>query len=172
MMAPPQGWVDVEPEWLRLLSQFLALRPFSRVNPAGASDALALLASLLRARGFAVAHHANPSPDGSGVLVATRPPRGGVPHTMGLFGHVDVENVVPRKAWRTANPLVPELLDGRWYARGVGDNLGPLLARLLAFRDTDETSAGVVWVIQAEEETGSPFAHALLPSLKADFASV
>jgi acetylornithine deacetylase/succinyl-diaminopimelate desuccinylase-like protein len=74
----------------------------------------------------------------------------------------------------------------RAYGRGVGDNLGPLAARLLAFRAAvdagaplpsvvwvlhgDEEIAGaplpsVVWVLRGDEEIGSAGAHAVYPSL-------
>jgi len=163
-------WGNVLPAWLALLKQYLALGPFSRINPSGVRSALDLTATLLKERGFAVVHHPNPSPDGAGVIIAMRAPRGGNPYTMGLFAHVDVENVRPSQAnsWKSANPLLPELLsDGRYYCRGIADNLGPFLARLLTFSASDALSAGIVWVIQGEEETGSEFAHSILPGLKA-----
>jgi acetylornithine deacetylase/succinyl-diaminopimelate desuccinylase-like protein len=166
---PVLTWGSVLPAWLALLRQYLALSPFSRLNPAGVRDCLELTATLLRERGFTVVHHPNPSPDGAGVLIASRAPRGGNPHTIGLFAHVDVENVRPSQvsAWKSASPLLPELLaDGRYYCRGIADNLGPFLARVLAFSASDAHSAGIVWVIQGEEETGSEFAHSLLPGLK------
>jgi hypothetical protein len=158
----------VRPLWLSLLSRFLALRPFSRTNPEGVRAALELLAEELQARGFDVQRHANPSDSGAGVIVAYRAPRGGCPRTIGMFGHVDVETVAPGEAWLSEDPMVPQLLsDGRYYARGIGDNLGPLLARLVAFDAADAVSAGVVWVVHGEEEVGSKFAHALLPDIKA-----
>jgi hypothetical protein len=169
-------WDAILPAWLALLTEFLSRRPFSRINPEGVRSCLTLTSELLTERGFKVAHHANPSPDGAGILIACREPRGGCAHTVGLFAHVDVENVRPSQlaAWKSQDPLVPELLSGRYYCRGIADNLGPFLARLLAFRASDECSAGVVWVIQGEEETGSHFAHTILPTLRAspELASV
>jgi hypothetical protein len=167
-MVSSHAWGEMLPLWLTLLAQFLALRPFSRCNSAGVREGQVLLASLLIERGFTVEDHPNPSPGGAGVIVARRPPRGSCARTIGMFGHVDVEDVTPGEAWRTPSALMPALLHGRYFCRGIADNLGPLLARVLAFRAEDEVSAGVVWVIQGEEEVGSPFAHALLPALKVE----
>jgi acetylornithine deacetylase/succinyl-diaminopimelate desuccinylase-like protein len=166
--ATPLAWSAVLPDWLGLLSRFLSLRPFSRENAAGVRAALELLAQLLIERGFTVEQYPNPSPEGAGILVASRAPRGRCTRTVGLFAHVDVEDVTPGEAWQSADPLQPQLRpDGRYYCRGIADNLGPLLARLLAFRVDDSECAGVVWVVQGEEEIGSPFAHAELPAIKA-----
>ncbi len=167
--AAKQNWSDVLPGWLSLLKEFLTLKPFSRTNPEGVRRCLALTSALLAARGFAVDHYENPSPDGAGILIASRAPRGRGTFTVGMFGHVDIENVRPSQLgkWKSSNPLEPELLsDGRYYCRGIADNLGPLLARILSFRASDTRSSGVVWVIQGEEETGSHFAHSILPALK------
>jgi acetylornithine deacetylase/succinyl-diaminopimelate desuccinylase-like protein len=163
-----QVWSDVLPLWLTMLTQFLALRPFSRSNAAGVRESLVLLSALLDERGFTIEDHPNPSPDGAGVIVARRSPRGSCMRTIGMFAHVDVEDVTSGEPWQTPDALVPTLLHGRYFCRGVADNLGPLLARVVAFHATDKECAGVVWVIQGEEEIGSPFAHALLPALKAD----
>ena len=166
-MSEQHSWSDVEQLWASLLSRFLSLGPFSRSNAPGVCACLGLLSSLLADRGFAVEHYPNPSPDGAGVLIATRAPRGTASRTVGLFAHVDVEDVAPGDAWQSPDALRPTLLaNGRYYCRGVADNLGPLLARVLSFRASDENCAGVVWVVQGEEEVGSPFAHSLLPALK------
>lgn len=168
------AWSDVQAQWLALLAHALAQAPYSGGGAAGAAGVRSVLtftSSLLLARGFTVEHHPDDAPNGVGLLIATRAPRGGCPHTVGLFGHVDVEAVEACVPWASADSRVPELLDGRWYCRGIADNLGPLLARVLAFRADDARSAGVVWVIQGEEEIGSPFAHAVLPALKASVCS-
>jgi acetylornithine deacetylase/succinyl-diaminopimelate desuccinylase-like protein len=47
----------------------------------------------------------------------------------------------------------------------MADNLGPLALRLLALEDADDLP-GMVWVIQGEEEIGSPWAHTLYPTLE------
>jgi hypothetical protein len=57
--------------------------------------------------------------------------------------------------------------DGRLFARGVADNKGPLACRLAALAGLDATPS-LTWLIQGEEETGSPVAHALLPAVMRD----
>ena len=98
------------------------------------------------------------------VIVAVRP---GIPTapTVGLFAHYDVEEA--GEGWST-DPFTPTLSNERLYARGSGDNLGPLALRLLALEDlltTNDRLPSLLWVIQGEEEIGSPWAHTLFPTL-------
>lgn len=98
------------------------------------------------------------------VLVAVRPGTSGS-STVGLFAHYDVEEA--GDGW-TTEPFRPVVTGNRLYGRGVGDNLGPLALRLLALEDTltnAERFPTLVWVIQGEEEIGSPWAHTLFPRL-------
>ena len=157
------GWARVD-EWTCLLHRFLALEPFSASNVSGVQEAFSLLTELLEKRGFRVRRLSNTN-GGADAIVALRDPRGSVNRWVGLFGHVDIEQVPSADKWVVGNPMTPTLLDGRWYCRGIADNLGPLLARLLVFSAADENCAGVVWTIHGEEEIGSPWAHIVYPTL-------
>lgn len=98
------------------------------------------------------------------VIVAVRPGTSAAP-SVGMFAHYDVEEA--GEGWST-DPFAPTLVNDRLYARGSGDNLGPLALRLLALEDilsTNDPVPGLVWVIQGEEEIGSPWAHTLFPTL-------
>lgn len=98
------------------------------------------------------------------VIIAVRPGTESAP-TVGLFAHYDVEEA--GDGWVT-DPFVPTLCNDRLYARGAGDNLGPLVLRLLALEDhlsTNESLPNLLWIIQGEEEIGSPWAHTLFPTL-------
>lgn len=166
--APPQ-WREVWPlesEWASLLSQCLRFAPFSDGNIPGVQRTLSWLSSLLENRGFHIRRFTNEN-GGADALVAIREPRGSANEWIGLFGHVDVETVKKVVSWKhTSDPMTPQLAqDGRWYCRGVADNLGPLLARVLAFSKDDAQSRGICWTIHGEEEIGSPFAHFFYPSL-------
>jgi hypothetical protein len=55
---------------------------------------------------------------------------------------------------------------------GIADNLGPLLARILAFNASDAECCGVIWTVHGEEEIGSPWAHKLYPTLRAEVPEV
>lgn len=150
--------------WLSLVSAWVAARPV-----AGRSEGLATVRQAVRARldrlGFATRLHT--SGDAAPVIVATRPPELGA-SWVGLFGHYDVE--AAGEGW-ASEPFVVSVAGGRAFGRGVADNLGPLALRLLALEAMLGRSGsraglpGLVWVIQGEEEIGSPWAHALFPRL-------
>jgi acetylornithine deacetylase/succinyl-diaminopimelate desuccinylase-like protein len=80
---------------------------------------------------------------------------------VGCAGHYDVE---PAEDGWTVDPYAVTERDGRLYARGIGDNLGPLLLRLEAIASLDK-GPSIVMVLQGEEEIGSPAAHRLYPDL-------
>ncbi|MEM9489129.1 MAG: M20/M25/M40 family metallo-hydrolase, partial [Myxococcota bacterium] len=121
-----------------------------------------------------VEHHAP-------VLVALRPPEHG-DRRVGLYAHYDVEEA--GAGW-SGQPFTTHVANGRIYGRGVADNLGPLALRLASLegalgqshgatggeagdaagREPSAPLPGLVWVIQGEEEIGSPGAHALFPRL-------
>lgn len=139
------------------LAPLLANAPVAG-NPSGLQGARESVEERLRALGFSVAHH---TADGDPpVVVAIR--RGAGPHWIGLSGHYDVER--GRAGW-TTDPFVPVCRDGRLYGRGTADNLGPLLLRLTAIANAARLPS-LVWVLQGEEEIGSPAAHALYPALR------
>lgn len=100
----------------------------------------------------------------SDIVIAKRVPVG-TTDWVGLYGHYDVEPV--EDGWLT-NPLELTEKDGRLYGRGVGDDLGPLILRLLAAVNTKDADyrPGLVWLLQGEEEIASPFAHEEFQRLK------
>lgn len=102
---------------------------------------------------------------GRPLIVARRPSRGLEGHVV-LYGHYDVTPFGVERKW-THPPRALTATDGRLFARGVADNKGPLACRLAALEGIAKTPA-VTWIIQGEEETGSPVAKALLPEVMAD----
>lgn len=102
---------------------------------------------------------------GRPLVVARREARGLGGHVV-LYGHYDVTPFGREQKW-TYPPRELTVADGRLFARGVADNKGPLACRLAALADLDATPA-LTWLIQGEEETGSPVAHALLPTVMQD----
>lgn len=102
---------------------------------------------------------------GPPLMVARRGARGLAGHVV-LYGHYDVTPFGREERW-THPPRDLTQADGRLFARGVADNKGPLACRLAALADLDNTPA-LTWLIQGEEETGSPIAHALLPAVMRD----
>jgi len=102
---------------------------------------------------------------GQPLLVARREARGLAGH-VALYGHYDVTPFGREQRW-THSPRQLTVADGRLFARGVADNKGPLACRLAALANLEQSPA-LTWLIQGEEETGSPVARALMPGVMAD----
>jgi acetylornithine deacetylase/succinyl-diaminopimelate desuccinylase-like protein len=153
--------------WLDRVSPWIAARSTAD-HLGGLACVRDAIAEQLGRLGFAVHEHQDGNRDGEGsaapVLVGLRPPDSGTAW-VGLFGHYDVEQA--GEGW-SSDPFTVRVAGGRAFARGIGDNLGPLAQRLLAIEDAIARGCelpGVAWVIQGEEEIGSPWAHALFPRL-------
>lgn len=151
----------VSTEWMNLLGSWLTCRPTAG-HPEGLASLRGDLRTRLGALGFSVTHHE--SSGAEPILIATRPPSAGVAPSrwVGLFAHYDVEEA--GSGW-SMDPFVLSVKKGRVYGRGVADNLGPLALRLISLARAS-VSPGLVWVIQGEEEIGSPFAHQIFPDLR------
>ena len=138
------------------LAPFLA-RPPVTTNLSGLAFAAEAIERRLCALGFMVERYTSNGPP---VIVALR--HGSGPYWIGLSGHYDVE--LADAGWMT-DPFVPVCREGRLYGRGTADNLGPLLLRISALEQTSPLPS-LVWVLQGEEEVGSPAAHAIYPELR------
>src|SRR5438477_6029846 len=79
--------------------------------------------------------------------------------TLLLYNHYDVQPPEPLELWDSP-PYAGDVRDGRFYARGVADDRGDLLSRVLAIRayqaTVGELPLRVRWLIEGEEEVGSP----------------
>ncbi|HET9494903.1 MAG TPA: M20/M25/M40 family metallo-hydrolase, partial [Chloroflexia bacterium] len=79
--------------------------------------------------------------------------------TLLLYNHYDVQPPEPLELWDSP-PYAGDVRDGRFYARGVSDDRGDLLSRVLAFRayraTVGELPLRVRWMVEGEEEIGSP----------------
>jgi hypothetical protein len=148
-------------EWAELVSRWVAARPTAS-NPEGLARVRDELIARLRGVGFEVEVHASDLPHEQPILVARRP--GVARRWLGISSHYDVEEAPGE--WRSDPWSVCER-DGRLYGRGLADNLGPLAQRLLSCSDIPhEIGAGLVWVIEGEEELGSVWAQRLYPRLE------
>jgi hypothetical protein len=121
------------------------------------------LATRLTSLGFAV--KAVGRDFGRPLVVAQRGARGLAGHVV-LYGHYDVTPFGREEKW-THPPRELTEAEGRLFARGVADNKGPLACRIAAIASLPDTPE-ITWLIQGEEETGSPVAHALLPEVMRD----
>ena len=98
--------------------------------------------------------------------------------TILIYGHYDVMPVDPLELWDSP-PFEPEIRDGKIFARGAVDDKGQLFMQVKAFEYlvlTNQLKFNVKWMIEGEEEMGSPALGKWLPGqkdlLKADLILV
>jgi acetylornithine deacetylase/succinyl-diaminopimelate desuccinylase-like protein len=116
-----------------------------------------------------------PIPDGSPVILGEL---GAGPRTLLMYNHYDVQPPEPLELWLSP-PYAGAIRDGSFYARGVADDKGDLLARAQAIRAYLATRGPLPlrlrWLIEGEEEIGSPHlapvAQAQADKLRADFCA-
>ncbi len=139
----------------------------------GIREVAARLSSLLTDIGLEVSTVETP---GHPVVVARWDGAPGKPVVL-LYGHYDVQPPEPLELWTTP-PFEPSIRDGRIYARGVADNKGQHLAQILAveahLKVHGRLPCNVVFLLEGEEEVGSPhmaaFVRAHRSMLAADLA--
>lgn len=88
--------------------------------------------------------------------------------TVLIYGHYDVQPVDPLHLWTTP-PFVPDIRDGKLYARGATDDKGQLFLHIKAIeailKQEKNLPVNVKLVIEGEEEISSP---SLPPFLEAN----
>ena len=75
-----------------------------------------------------------------------------------VYGHYDVMPAEPFELWESP-PFEPEIRDGKIYARGADDDKGQAFMHVKAFEylvKTDQLPCNVKFMIEGEEEVGSP----------------
>ncbi|WP_407540653.1 M20/M25/M40 family metallo-hydrolase [Deinococcus radiomollis] len=82
------------------------------------------------------------------------------PRTLLIYNHYDVQPETPSELWNTP-PFVLTEANGRLYGRGASDDKGELVSRLAAVRAVKARHGGTLplkikWLIEGEEEVGSP----------------
>jgi len=139
------------------LQEFLRF-PSVSTQPEHALDLLSCaewLRELLSGIGLAASVHSTP---GSPVVLASTP-RDPAKRTILIYGHYDVQPPDPLDGWTTP-PFEPRIADGRIYARGAADNKGQILAHILGvaetLREKGVLPVNVIFLIEGEEEIGSP----------------
>jgi acetylornithine deacetylase/succinyl-diaminopimelate desuccinylase-like protein len=97
--------------------------------------------------------------------------------TLLLYNHYDVQPETPVELWESSPFEVTER-DGKLVARGISDDKSELISRICAMRAIQAAQDGlpinIKWIIEGEEEIGSPHFDALTKEhgnlLKADGA--
>lgn len=85
--------------------------------------------------------------------------------TLLVYGHYDVQPPEPLNEW-LSEPFEPTVRDGKLYARGSVDDKGQVYLHLKAveahLKDGGSLPVNVVFVVEGEEEVGSPNLEAFL----------
>lgn len=94
--------------------------------------------------------------------------------TVLVYGHYDVQPPDPLELWHSG-PFDPVIKDGKLYARGSADDKGQVYMHVKAFETmvaTNSLATNIKFIIEGEEEIGSPNLATFLKShkdlLKAD----
>ncbi len=109
------------------------------------------------------------------VILAKRTGPDSWPHVV-IYGHYDVQPPDPLDEWNSP-AFEPTMKGTRLYGRGVADNKGPMMAHVTAvgrlLEDNPEFPLRITFLIEGEEEIGSPSLPAVLEShgesLRGDF---
>jgi acetylornithine deacetylase/succinyl-diaminopimelate desuccinylase-like protein len=156
---------------LEELTSFLRF-PSISTQPEHAPDLVACaewLREKLTTIGLTATVHPTP---GSPVVVASTP-RDPAKRTVLVYGHYDVQPPDPLDGWTTP-PFEPRIEEGRIYARGAADNKGQILAHILGvaqtLRERGSLPVNLIFLIEGEEEIGSPNLADFLRAHKEDLA--
>ncbi len=135
----------------------LCAQPSVGAQNLGIKECAALVGSMLEKRGFQV--DIVPT-GGAPVVVAEK--KGRSPRTLLFYNHYDVQPAEPLELWVTP-PFEPTVRDGKIFARGVGDDKGPIVSRFFAIdailANEGELPCTVKFIIEGEEETSSTHFH-------------
>src|SRR5712664_4799696 len=139
-------------EQLRTLSR----QPSVSAQNLGLDETAELVSKLLREISFTVERF-SPSKGPPVVYAELRSKTGR--RTLVFYNHYDVQPVEPVELWKSP-PFSATVEDSRIYARGASDNKGNIVSRLMAINAflnvTGTVPCNIKWVIEGEEEVGSP----------------
>ncbi len=148
--------VDLTSHIERGLSDLRELVALESVSAQGRMlpETASAVARLLEAEGFSVRQFPGQV---APVLLAEA---GSGPFTLLIYNHYDVQPEDPAELWESP-PFVLTEREGRLYGRGASDDKGEIASRLAAIRAVKERSGGALpirvrWLIEGEEEVGSP----------------
>lgn len=157
------SYFDTHANEAQSLLEQLCRQPSVAAQNWGMAEMANLTESLLHEAGFStqrlLAEGAPPA------IYAELPGRS--PYTILLYNHYDVQPPEPLDLWLSP-PFEPTVRDGNLYARGSSDNKGEFAARLAAIRALRATYGELPitlhWIIEGEEEIGSPHFAAIASS--------
>lgn len=106
------------------------------------------------------------------IVYAERMDAPGKP-TVLIYGHYDVQPEAPVEEWTTP-PFEPDIRDGRIYARGSSDDKGQAYAHVKGVElllQQGPLPVNVKFLLEGEEEIGSPSINAYLKEHKEELAA-
>jgi len=166
-----QDYLTSHPKEAQLLLEELLRQQSVAAQDRGMQETADLVEKMLQNVGF----------DTRQIRIDGAPPyvygeqRGKSPFTLLLYNHYDVQPEDPLDLWKSP-PFEPTVRNGNLYARGSCDNKGEIASRLGAIHAlkavNEELPITIRWIIEGEEEIGSPHFSALAQQytelLKAD----
>ncbi len=143
----------LEEAYRAMLARFVAI-PSVGAEGRGQSEMAHALVLELEALGLDTHAHET---EGAPVIFAERRVHG-APSVL-FYNHYDVQPADPLDLWES-DPFTLTERDGSLYGRGASDDKGQLVSRIIALRWLRERHGdlpfGVVFVVEGEEEIGSP----------------
>ncbi|MDY6892617.1 MAG: M20/M25/M40 family metallo-hydrolase, partial [Chloroflexota bacterium] len=164
----------IDEHWMEAINDLetLCRQPSISAQGVGIEETVQLLEAMMQKNGIStqILH----SPDGGYPFIYGEI-RGESPITLLFYNHYDVQPPEPLELWSTP-PFEPTHHEGKLRARGVSDDKGDIIARLLAIKAYQEAlgklPVTVKFLIEGEEEIGSPNIAAFIENnqslLKAD----
>lgn len=151
--------------------------PSVSTDPAYAAECIKAaewLAAELRSIGFEASVRAT---DGHPMVVGhAKAPRPDVPHLL-FYGHYDVQPPDPLDLWESP-PFAPRIAESgtgkQIVARGAADDKGQLMTFVeacRAFKQAGELPCHITFLVEGEEETGSPSLPAFLAKNKKELTA-
>ena len=144
-------WQDALEDLKRLCRQ-----PSISAQGVGMAEVVRLLVRIMRE--YDIDAQVLPSP-GDGYPLIYGWVAGDSPTTLLFYNHYDVQPPEPLELWGSP-PFEPTQYESNLRARGVSDNKGDIVARLLAIRAFQKVRGkppvSVKFIIEGEEEIGSP----------------
>jgi len=124
-------------------------------NRQSMEDCAEWLATRLKLAGLKTQVH----PTGGHPVVIARNTHLSTRKTVLIYGHYDVQPVDPIQEWES-DPFEPVIRDGVIFARGATDNKGQIFAHICgvtdALREEGDLAVNLIFLIEGEEEIGSP----------------
>ncbi|MBB3999370.1 dipeptidase [Aureimonas pseudogalii] len=159
--------------WLEELKAFCRI-PSVSTDPAYREDVLRAAGFLAERMRIAGLENVRIEPTGGSPLVLADWLHASGAPTVLVYGHYDVQPPDPLAKWTTP-PFEPTVRDDRLYARGVSDDKGPMLMTVFVaeafLRTVGRLPVNLKFVIEGEEETGSPHFEGSVERLREELAA-